>query len=263
MDFPHLSSPSPTVTALHAYSRILGGIRAAGTEPHPRWWHGSLQIVDSGLTTGEFHVGDAPASLTLRPEPATISGAGPDGPVEVSLSGPAATVGREVLRKLGGRLDVDPERWNLIEVDTYEPAGASTYHEALLAVDAAFTSIRSSVPGEVAPVQLWPHHFDVSFEWFSDAVETYDEDDGPKEYNKQIGFGFSPGDELDPDPYFYANPWPFDESFRSLELPGPARWHEGGWSGGFLPYPAVVEGGMDLLSEFMHAVFDKTHEALS
>lgn len=263
MDFPPITAPSSTLTALHAYSRILGGIRAAGTEPHPRWWHGSLQIVDSGLTTGTFHVAGRPASLTLEPGSAIITGEGPGGPVQAELSGPAATVGREVLRQLGGRIDVDPERWNLIEVAGYEPSDAAAYHDALRAVDAALTSLRSSVSGDISPVQLWPHHFDVSFEWFSDAVEVYEEEGGPKEYNKQIGFGFSPGDEGDPDPYFYANPWPFDESFRAIELPGPARWHGEGWSGGFLPYSAVVQGGLDLLGEFMRTVFDETHEPLS
>ncbi len=263
MDFPPLSAHSPTVTALHAYSRILGGIRAAGTEPHPRWWHGSLQIVDSGLTTGTFYVEGEPASLTLEPGSATIAGRGPRGPVQAELSGPAATVGREVLRQLGGRLDVDPERWNLIEVTGYETVDATTYHNALRVVDAALRSVRSTVSGDVSPVQLWPHHFDVSLEWFSDAVEVYEEEGGPKEYNKQIGFGFSPGDEGDPDPYFYANPWPFDESFRAIELPEPARWHSEGWEGGFLPYAAVVEGGTSLLNEFMHAVYQGTRAALS
>ena len=133
----------------------------------------------------------------------------------------------------------------------------------MLAARDTFAGYAATIEGEVGPINFWPHHFDMAFEWFSDAVEVYDEEDGPKEYNKQVGFGFSPGDEGDAQPYFYANPWPFDESFRSIELPSGASWHGEGWSGGFLPYSAVVDGGAELLTAFMHAVFEGTREALS
>ena len=137
-----------------------------------------------------------------------------------------------------------------------DATAAANYHEALLAVHETFAGFAAGIEGEVGPMNFWPHHFDMAFEWFSDAVEVYDEEDGPKEYNKQVGFGFSPGDEGDAQPYFYANPWPFDESFRSVTLPDGAKWHEEGWSGGFLPYTAVAEGGSKLLTDFMRAVIN-------
>ncbi len=263
MTYPTLTDRSPTVASMHAYSRILGSIRGAQTEPHPRWWHASLRVTQEGLTTGDFPLGGSTGSLVLRPGDQVISGTGIDGDFTVELTGSAPAVGRQVLDRLGAKIDVDPERWNAIEVEGYVAAAAGQFHRALLAVWETFEEFAGGIIGEVGRLNLWPHHFDISFEWFSDAVEVYEEEDGPKEYNKQVGFGFSPGDEGDPQPYFYANPWPFDEAFRAVELPGEASWHAEGWSGAFLPYSSVVEGGSELLAEFLTAVFDGTREALS
>ena len=52
-------------------------------------------------------------------------------------------------------------------------------------------------------------------------------------------------------------------STSSIYLPAGASWHDEGWSGGFLPYSAVVDGGEELLTAFMQAVFEGTHSALS
>lgn len=264
MAFPELTTPSPTITTLQAYSRVLGSVRAEQTEPHPRWWHASLSIQDDGLATGEFPLGaEGRGSLILDPVGRAISGQGLSGPFHVELTGAASAVGRSVLEHLGGGIPIDPERWDAVEATSVEPSESIAYLQALISTRNAFDSVRALWPGERGPIQLWPHHFDVAFEWFSNAVEIYEEEDGPKEFNKQIGFGFSPGDEGDAEPYFYANPWPFADSFREIELPTGASWHSEGWSGGFLPYSAVVEGGPALLTDFMQTVFKGTHETLS
>ena len=263
MTFPNLTTPSPTVTSLQAYSRILGSIRAEQSEPHPRWWHASLSIEDDGLATGPFPLGtEGRGSLILDPIGKAISAQGSSGPFRVGLTGTASQVGRSVLVELGGDIQIDPTRWDAIEATSIDTKESSDYLDALISVRDAFASLRSELPGERGPIQLWPHHFDVSVEWFSNAVEVYEEDDGPKEFNKQIGFGFSPGDEGNPEPYFYANPWPFDESFRDIELPAGASWHSEGWSGGYLPYSAVAAAPA-LLIDFMQTVFNDTHDALS
>lgn len=263
MTYTSLPAQSSTVTAMQAYSRILGSIRGAQNEPHPRWWHASLQVTPEGFATGDFPLGDSKGSLLLDPAGRVIKGSGLNGDFEVALVGPASAVGREVLTQLGAPIDVDAERWDAVTVEEYDAAAAANYYEALLAVHETFAGFAAGIEGEVGPMNLWPHHFDIAFEWFSDAVEVYDEEDGPKEHNKQVGFGFSPGDQGDAQPYLYANPWPFDESFRSVTLPEGASWHEEGWSGAFLPYTAVAEGGSNLLTSFMSAVFEGTRAALS
>ena len=255
MSLPIITPSDETVTSLHAYSRILGSIRAAQSEPHPRWWHASLQITDAGLDTGNFPLGDGGnGRLLIDPDQGLIVGRGINGPFEVTLAGPASEVGRKVLDALGASIDFDPDRWDAIEAQRVDLEAARFYLAALIAVSDVFRQVRSGLAGELGPIQLWPHHFDVAFE-FGGTVAGQ---------GKPMGYVvFSPGDEGNPEPYFYANPWPFDESFREIELPPQASWHSEGWSGAYLPYSAVVEGGPDSLKDFMRAVFDGTRDALS
>lgn len=77
---------------------------------------------------------------------------------------------------------------------------------------------RMTLLGNFTLVHLWPHHFDLSVEWF-----TGNEDE-------QIGTGISPGDEQYLFPYLYMNPWPFNNKVTENELPI-GKWHTSGWNG--------------------------------
>ena len=135
MSLPIITPSDETVTSLHAYSRILGSIRAAQSEPHPRWWHASLQITDAGLDTGNFPLGDGGnGRLLLDPDQGLIVGRGINGPFEVTLAGPASEVGRKVLDALGASIDFNPDRWDAIEAQSVNQTEAASYLAALIAV---------------------------------------------------------------------------------------------------------------------------------
>ena len=75
--------------------------------------------------------------------------------------------------------------------------------------------LRAGAGDELAPsrVQLWPEHFDLALEL--GAVE-----------GGRAAYGFSPGDELHPEPYMYVAPWQAPEpselwqasAFKGAEL---------------------------------------------
>jgi hypothetical protein len=95
--------------------------------------------------------------------------------------------------------------------------------------------------GEVEPVQLWPHGFDLAFEWYGTRVEVQDEGGERQELPAQLNLGFFPGGP-GTDPYFCSNPWPFEAgALLGQRLPQPARWHDDGWQGAMLPYEALVD----------------------
>jgi hypothetical protein len=99
-----------------------------------------------------------------------------------------------------------------------------------------FKQHRSTLPGETSPVQLWPHGFDLAFEWFGSRIEIYE----GAEYPSQLNLGFSPGDS-DDQSYFYSNPWPFEgKILLDKPLPKGASWHTEGWQGTILPYLELV-----------------------
>jgi len=77
-----------------------------------------------------------------------------------------------------------------------------------------------------SPVVCWPHHFDLA---------TLIRLDGPEanpETARSVGVGLSPGDEGNPEPYFYVLPWPRPAGDLP-ELDG-GRWHTGDWVGAVL-----------------------------
>jgi hypothetical protein len=75
---------------------------------------------------------------------------------------------------------------------------------------------------EASRVQLWPEHFDAAFECL----------DG----NRRAGFGMSPGDAAQAEPYAYVTLW------HAAQVPPDPLWNADEFAGAILP-----------LSEFVHA----------
>jgi hypothetical protein len=69
------------------------------------------------------------------------------------------------------------------------------------------------------PARLWPEHFDL-------AIDLGSEGQGAR-----ATYGFSPGDEVHPEPYLYVGPW----SSRSGEL-----WQASGFDGAELGYVELL-----------------------
>ena len=113
----------------------------------------------------------------------------------------------------------------------------------------------------MSPLQLWPHGFDLSFEWFGTKVETHEEGGEVQEYPSQLNLGFYPAG----DAYFYSNPWPFDEALPATQLPHGAVWNTEGWQGTKLEYAGLV-GDPDAaakLGEYAAAVYKAAAPTLS
>ncbi len=154
------------------------------------------------------------------------------------------------------------EKFENEEPREYDPETATAFSSVLGSVSAVFEKHRSGLDGEVSPIQLWPHGFDLAFEWFGTRVETFEEDGEVTEYPSQLSLGFYPGGR----PYFYSNPWPFDaENLVDHPLPHGARWHTEGWQGTILYYEQL-EGDADAqrkLGEFAATVYDLTAPTLT
>ena len=80
----------------------------------------------------------------------------------------------------------------------------------------------------VSVIRCWPHHFDNA------ALMLLDDHPDP-ELQKSIGWGFSPGDEQHPDPYFYVNCWPHPEITNTPAI-AYGKWNLQGWIGTTLSY---------------------------
>jgi Family of unknown function (DUF5996) len=268
---PDLTGWEPTRDTLHRYARILGAVRRTLVPPHPLWWHISLQVEARGLTTGPMPAPGGGGTLVLRLDllahrlELDACGERRSLPLDAGLT--ATALGRRVLAALAeGRLAVAVDEGKFADDDPrpYRPAAAEAYLGAVRRVDAAFRQTARQLAGDTGPVQLWPHHFDLSFEWFGDRKVKDEGEEGEEvESRAQIGFGFSPGDESHAAPYFYANPWPFEAAFTTAPLPPGAEWYEEAWEGSRLPYAAARQAGEGRLREYLRAVYDAAAPSLS
>jgi hypothetical protein len=156
----------------------------------------------------------------------------------------ATTLAAQVLAAVAGlglTADYAREKFENDEPREYDPAAAEKYLGVIVNVDRIFKKHRATLSGASAPVQVWPHGFDLSFEWFGTRTVQYEEHGQAQQAQAQLSLGFSPREPNHPEPYFYSNPWPFAEGLLiHKSLPPGARWFTNGWHGTILPYAELV-----------------------
>ena len=246
--FPSLEGWEPTKESLHWYSKAVGIVPRAHAEFHPKWWHISLKVQPDGLVTDNMPLpGGGIFSLKMDLRKHVVSLTTSQGAVrEFSMTDGLTSTefGDQILgalADLGLTADYAREKFENDEPRSYNPADAERFFFALVNVDRTFKKHRASLSGEVGPVQLWPHGFDLAFEWFGSRVVEYEEDGEVTRYPSQLNLGLSPGEPSHPKPYFYSNPWPFEEAqLVDKPLPSGARWSTDSWQGTLLPYDELV-----------------------
>ena len=167
----------------------------------------------------------------------------------------------EIVGEFGLTADYATAKFANDEPRAYDPAAAAQFFEALVNIDHNLELHRSSLGGHVGPLQVWPHGFDLAFEWYGTRTATQDEGGVTKELPAQLNLGFYPAGRA----YFYSNPWPFEPVLADAELPGPAEWHTEGWEGSMLYYDDLLatEDPTALLLEYAKTVHEVAAPTLS
>ncbi len=249
--FPMLDDSSIVVTrnALHAYARILGDWLKRCRAKRKHWWHASLRPSLNGLTTGVVHAGtDFELELDLRVsrlQGRTSTGEQLCEPLQGQSAAELADRIEHFLVANGIDKQRVPEKNDSNEHSTSHP-GYSAEHahsiaRAINSVVAAMDVFRAGIPEETSPIQLWPHHFDLSLLWLpGDKIPG--QDPANEEYaDKQMNFGFTLGDAGIPEPYFYITAYPLPEALPNTRLPPGTIWHSEGFSGAVLLYQTLSE----------------------
>ena len=259
--FPSLDDFEPTRQTLHWYSQAVGVVPRVHGIAHPKWWHISLKLRADGLTTDNIPLPNG-GVLALRLDlnqhrliVASSSGQTHSVSLQDGLTG--SEMGEWVITAVAqhGLMGIYPrEKFANNDPRQYHPAQAERFFGVLSNVARTFEKQRASLAGPVSPVQVWPHGFDIAFEWFGSRMERAEEHGEVQEFPSQLNLGFYPGSE----PYFYSNPWPFAaDALLGKPLPHGASWHTEGWQGAMLPYANLV-GQPDAeanLLEFAQAVY--------
>jgi hypothetical protein len=252
----------PTRQTLHAYARTIAAVPRARGIAHPNWWHVGLVVRPDGFATGAVPIpGGGALSLRLDVHAGDVvisTSGGIEHRVDMASGATASEMGDEIIDVVGGLgLDGEYDR-SRFEDDApreYDPVAARAYFDALTAMRGVLERRRVTLGVRVGPLLLWPHGFDLAFEWFGTKTAVHDGDTLPT----QISVGFVPEWE----PYVYSSPWPFDERLTEQPLPHGAVWHTVGWQGAMLPYEAVREGDPAVIvRDFAQAVFDSASPGL-
>lgn len=265
--FPELDFQSirGTRDALHAYARVLGDWLKACRPRRKHWWHASLRPSLTGLTTGVVNAGtDFELELDLRES--YMYGRTADGATCAEALGgqPAARLAQLIRDFLLGNGVDERITSGIAQHDEsgfaeYSAEHAHSLARVLSSVSAVLAEFGAGVREETSPIQLWPHHFDLSMVWLP-GEKIPGQDPTNEEYSdKQMNFGFTFGDEGIPEPYFYITAYPLPDGFASLPLPAGSRWQTEGFSGVVLPYRSLIESSdpdgylLDLWSDLLLA----------
>ena len=251
----------PTRATLHQYANAVGVLPRAHAVAHPQWWHVSLEVRPTGLTTDAMPLpggGTFAVRMDLRSHETVIETSHGD---SVAIAMAAGLTGSEFgdrLLSAAGHLGVSGdyarEKFESDEPRLYDRAAAEAFFSAIVNINHNLEIHRSALEGPVSPLQIWPHGFDLAFEWYGTKKETYEEDGEVTEMPAQLNLGFYPS----ADAYFYSNPWPFAGSeLTSQPLPEPAFWHTEDWEGSMLRYDELLQlpNAPERLMEYARAVF--------
>ena len=239
---------APTRDALHAYARVLGNLLKGARTRRKHWWHASLRPAVCGLSTGVVHGAvDAEVEIDMSRSALvarTARGASLCEPLEGQ---PAA----ELEARLRGFLAEE----GFAGVAHAPPGGAAPAASfpgysaeqagrmglALGAVASVMAELRAGIREEASPIQIWPHHFDLSMLWLPGVrVPGVDPDD--EEFaDAQMNFGFAFGDVAIAEPYFYTTAYPLPDGLTDTALPHGARWNGEGFTGALLTYGQLLE----------------------
>lgn len=202
----------PTRATLHAYAKGVGAVAGAHAVFHPKWWHISLKVRPNGLVTDNLPLPGG-GSLALRMDLVNdlvaieaSDGSSIDVPMTDGLTG-SEFADNLIAAVAGYGLEGEYLR-DKFEDDTpreYDSQAATKIMDLFVNANTVFERQRATLGDSVGPIQLWPHGFDLAFEWYGSRIEEHEEDGEVRAYPAQLNFGLYPAGRA----YFYSNPWPF------------------------------------------------------
>ena len=235
------SALEPTKQALHAYSRVAGGWCKLLRRRRKHWWHASLRPSLLGLTTGVIH-GNTGFEIEIDLVSSRLHVSTSMSVVSEPLVGQSsAQVARKVHDALlsAGAFPGSEPGDGLVSTEEYAGYSleqAQRIRRALNAVTASMERFRADIREETSPIQVWPHHFDLSMIWLPGPKIPGQDPQDEEISDKQMNFGFVFGDDSIREPYFYVTAYPLPDALPQTDLPAGTTWRSDGFSGAVLLY---------------------------
>lgn len=238
-----LTFSDPSFEPLHHYTRALSAICRTLAPRQKHWYHASLRVNGTGLTTTPMLLQNRAVELALdltSHRAHLVTGRGEQW--STRLRGQPLSQFWSELQAAFTAFDLPLTVTKPDVADAliaYDAPLIENYWRALSQIDLLLKQFQSELRQETSPVQFWSHHFDLAMLWFSGRLVP-GQDPANEEYaDEQMNFGFSPGDAGIPEPYFYITAYPLPKTLVGSPLPDGAYWHTQGWNGAVLLYKTL------------------------
>lgn len=256
-----LTDWQPTLRTLQHYAQLIGKVRRALTPAQKHWWHVGLQVATTGLTTTPIPADDLTFDLLLdltTHHLVATTNRGEQWRVPLTGQSPAMFCDQLLTRLsvMGLEVTIDRSLFADTTPGAYDPQAVERYWSALSQLDGLFKQFKGSLREETGPVMLWPHHIDLALLWFSGRLVPGQDPTDEEHADEQMNFGFSPGDEMIADPYFYITAYPQPVGWQDIPLPAEAVWLTEGFSGAVMRYEVLVVADKpgEILLNFLQTV---------
>lgn len=239
-----------TRATLQAYSHALTAIPRAASTPDDRWDHVSMTVNSAGLVTAPAPLADGEdlvGTIDLTTHEIVITAGDDIRRFDITTGPSSRSIGDSMLSVAanhGSDIDAETDRFGSSDELPYDTDHAAAFLAAASFAVTAFEEMNASVSGEIAGPHLWPHGFDIATEWYSSKMVPY----GDSEASAQIAVGFYPANES----YFYANPWPYEESWGEQPPVEGSSWHLDGWQGAVLPPGGLTKADIKAFGTALH-----------
>jgi len=247
----HLQLPSIRLSdwhksrdTIHQYAQLLGKIRTALMPPQKHWWHITLHVAATGLTTTPIPVNGKTVELLLDFVNHTLLittsyGEKAEIPLRVQSIASMYHAVMEVL----STMDIKPEFEHSLFVDEapvkYDSEAITRYWRTFAWIDGVFKRFKGELREETGPVQVFPHHFDLSMNWFSGRLVPGVDPADEEAADEQMNFGFVSGDDTISDAYFYITAYPLPKGLTDTVLPEGTYWHTEGFTAAIMMYESL------------------------
>jgi hypothetical protein len=235
----------PTLDTLQKYAHFLGRVRKAYTPRQRHVFHISLRVNGTGLTTTPVLA--APITFEMQLDLAghrliitTNTGGRWESPLKGQSPAQFMEDGLAALATFGLTPEIEREAFTSSAPGSYDRVAVTKFWQILAQVDAILNQFKGEQRKGTSPVQLWTHHFDLAILWFSGRLVPGQDPEDEEYADEQMNFGFLPGDETIPEPYFYITAYPTPEGLTDTTLPEGAYWLTEGFTGAILPYSVLV-----------------------
>ncbi len=240
-----LADWQPTRDTVHGYAQVLGAVRGESSPRQKYSGHRSLLVAALGLSTTPIPSGPQTFELLLDLAGHRLAISTSHGRVwEHRLRGQSQAAFLDevtgALAALGISANLDPNQFGKAAAGVYDVAAVERFWEALSQIDQVMKRFKGELRDETSPVQLWPHHMDLTTLWFSGRRVPGHENDKPPIADEQMNFGFSTGDAGIREPYFYITAYPLPAGLAATPPAAGAQWHTEGWQGAVMLYSNLV-----------------------